>query len=92
MEYVVYILYSKKFNKIYIGFTSGIINRYRSHNHLGKKGWTIKYRPWEVIFCKFFEDKLSAMHYELQLKGARSREEIREKIKSEYPIVGFISA
>ena len=43
--YVVYILYSAKYNKIYIGYTSNLRARLVSHNELGKKGWTIKYRP-----------------------------------------------
>ena len=33
-----YILYSKKFDKIYIGYTSNLKNRMLSHNKLAKKG------------------------------------------------------
>ncbi len=92
MEFVVYILYSKSYDKIYIGYTSHIINRFCSHNHLAKKGWTFKYHPWEVIYCEFFEEKASAIEREKQLKGARARHWIREKINSQLKIVGFISA
>jgi len=92
MEYTVYILYSKTYDKIYIGFTSDIINRFHSHNNLGKKGWTIRYRPWAVIYCEFYEEKCMAMEREKQLKGAKAREWIRIKIKTEYLIHGFISA
>ena len=92
MEYVVYILYSKHYDKIYIGFTSDLISRFHSHNALGKKGWSIKFRPWEVIYCDFFEEKIRAIDHEKQLKGAKSRESIRSKIKTEYISVGFISA
>ena len=82
MEYVVYILYSKTHDKIYIGFTSDLINRFHSHNELGKKGWTTKYRPWEVIYCEFFEKKSDAMNRESRLKGAKAREWIRSKVIS----------
>jgi putative endonuclease len=92
MEYTVYILYSKTYDKIYIGFTSDIINRFHSHNRLAVKGWTKKYRPWEVIYCEFYENKSLAMNREEQLKGAKAREWIRFKIRSEYLIHGFISA
>jgi len=92
MEYAVYILYSKIYDKIYVGFTSDIINRFHSHNSLSKKGWTEKYRPWEVIYCEFYEDKRKAMNREYQLKGAKAREWIRIKIRTEYLIFGFISA
>ena len=92
MEYVVYILYSKTYDKIYIGFTSDIINRFHSHNSLGNKGWTEKYRPWEVIYCELYEDKSIAMNREKQLKGAKAREWVRIKIRTEYLVLGFISA
>jgi len=92
MEYAVYILYSKRCDKIYIGFTTDLINRFLSHNHLGQKGWTLKYRPWQVIYCEFYSDKLTAMNREKQLKGGKAREWIRERIRAEYAEVGFISA
>ena len=91
MEYIVYILYSKAHNKIYIGFTSDLVNRFQSHNKLGKKGWTIKYRPWELIYCDFLDSKIQALAREKQLKGAKSRESIRAKINTEYAVTGYIS-
>ena len=92
MEFVVYILYSKSYDKIYVGYTSDLIHRFISHNSLAKKGWTIRYRPWEVIFCEFFQDKKHAAVREKLMKGALARKWIREKISSEYKSVGFISA
>ncbi|WP_325635244.1 GIY-YIG nuclease family protein, partial [Parapedobacter sp.] len=44
--FTVYVLHSGKHDKIYIGFTSNLEQRLKSHNELGKKGWTIKFRPW----------------------------------------------
>lgn len=55
--FTVYALYSEKFNKIYIGFTSNLEKRLISHNELGQKGWTIKYRPWKVFHTESFESK-----------------------------------
>lgn len=55
--YVVYVLYSKSFDKIYIGYTSDLINRFHSHNSLAKKGYTIKFRPWEVLYLEFSDSK-----------------------------------
>jgi len=92
MEYVVYILYSGVADKIYIGYTSDIIARYKSHNELSKKGWTAKFRPWKVIYCEFFQEKHNAIQREKQLKGAKGRAWIRENIKTEFESVGFISA
>jgi len=76
----VYILYSKKFNKIYIGCTSNIEARFKSHNELGTKGWTIKFRPWEIAYTEEFDSKREALDREKQLKGAKGREWIRKVI------------
>ncbi|MDI5896961.1 GIY-YIG nuclease family protein [Flavobacterium yafengii] len=42
-EFVVYILYSEKLEKNYTGFTSNLIERFKSHNILGTKGVTLKF-------------------------------------------------
>ena len=78
--YTVYVLYSEKFNKIYVGFTSDLENRLLSHNVLAKKGWTIRYRPWELIHAENFESKKQAMAREKQLKGGQGRKFIWEQI------------
>jgi len=44
-SFVVYIPQSDRYDKRYIGCTSQLINRFQSHNSLGAKGWTIKFRP-----------------------------------------------
>ena len=82
--FVVYILYSKKYNKIYIGYTSNLIVRFHSHNSLGIKGWTKKYRPWIVVYVEFFNSKQDAMQREKKLKQANSRSKIRTWISENY--------
>jgi putative endonuclease len=72
--FTVYVLYSKSFEKIYIGYTSDLVNRLRSHNELATRGWTIKFRPWELIHTEFFESKVDAMKREKQLKSAAGRQ------------------
>jgi putative endonuclease len=73
MEHVCYILYSSKYSKIYIGITSNLLSRFKSHNELGKKGYTLRYRPWEVIHVAFFDSKTAALKREKQLKSSRGR-------------------
>jgi putative endonuclease len=70
----VYILYSVTFQKIYIGFTSNLEQRLLSHNVLGLKGWTIKFRPWVVIHIESFDTKEDAMTREKELKSGKGRE------------------
>ena len=79
--YTVYVLYATKYDKIYIGFTSDLKHRLVSHNHLSKKGWTVKFRPWELIYTEEYNNKADSMLREGQLKSAKGREFIRNLIK-----------
>ena len=88
--YSVYVLYSEKFDKIYIGYSSDLEQRLISHNELGKKDWTIKYRPWKLIHREDYETKAEAMIREKFLKSGTGREWIHsfliEKFrKGSYP-------
>jgi len=78
--FIVYVLHSSKHGKIYIGFTSNLEQRLLSHNELGKKGWTIKFRPWQLVFTEEFETKQEAMKREKELKTAVGRNTIWERI------------
>ncbi|MFP9112572.1 GIY-YIG nuclease family protein [Flavobacterium sp. RHBU_3] len=77
MDFVVYILYSEKHCKTYVGYTSDLISRFKSHNQLSTKGYTIKYRPWKVIHIEFYPDKKSAMAREKYLKTGAGRDYIK---------------
>jgi putative endonuclease len=90
MEFIVYALFSKKSEKIYIGYTSDITQRLMSHNILAIKGWTIKFRPWIIIYSETFENKADAMRREKELKSSRGRAFIRNIIQKKKSI-GFIS-
>ena len=80
-EFVVYILYSEKFDKNYTGFTSNLIERLKSHNELGIKGYTLKFRPWKVIHVEFFDLKSEAMKREKFLKTGSGRTFIKNFIQ-----------
>ncbi|WP_243835949.1 GIY-YIG nuclease family protein [Sphingobacterium paludis] len=45
MAYTVYVIYSLNYDKIYIGYAPDLNGRLSSHNELGSKGWTIRFRP-----------------------------------------------
>ena len=53
----VYVLYAPNFNKIYIGYTSDLENRIRSHNIFATKGYTVKFRPWVILLTEDFQTK-----------------------------------
>ncbi len=78
--YTVYVLYSKKFDKIYIGYTSNIEARLIAHNHPQNKGWTKRYMPWSVIYKETFDNKAEAMKREKEMKSSSFRQFIRNEI------------
>ena len=80
-EFVVYVLFSSSFKKTYVGFTSNLIERFKSHNHLSSKGFTAKFRPWQVVFVKSFKSKTEAMKYEKYLKTGVGRDFIKNSIQ-----------
>jgi putative endonuclease len=84
MEYNVYVLFSPTHNQIYIGFSVDLEARFKSHNELSKKGWTIRFRPWILVHQEAFTTKKDAMTREKQLKSAKGREWIRENILKNY--------
>jgi len=77
--YKVYVLFSAKYKKIYIGYSSNLEERLKSHNELAKKGWTTKYRPWKLIHTEDFHTKSNAMKREQELKSYQGREFIKNK-------------
>ena len=83
MEYIVYILYSEKHNKTSVGFTSSLIDRFKSHNELVTKGYTIKYRPWMVIHIEVYQSKNEAINREQWFKSGVGRDFI-SKLKNKF--------
>ena len=82
--FTVYVLYSQKYNQIYIGYTSDLANRFLSHNELATKGHTIKYRPWIIAYTEEFETKAEALKREAQLKTANGRAFVRSIIRQKF--------
>ena len=81
--FTVYALYSAKFDKVYIGFTSNLEGRLIAHNHPKNKGWTKRYQPWELLYSEVFSDKKSAMKREKEIKSAKGRVFIRNLINTD---------
>jgi putative endonuclease len=89
--YTVYVLYSPKFDKIYIGYTSNLINRFYAHNKYANKGYTMKFRPWLVIHSEYFAEISEALRREKELKSSRGRDFIHHEVIPLMKSVGFIS-
>ena len=79
--YFIYILYSNKQDKYYIGHTSDLVGRLGRHNS-NHKGWTGKTSDWEVIYTEEYKTKSEAYYRERQLKAWKSRKRIEALIKT----------
>ena len=82
MRYYTYVLHSKKYDKIYIGYTNNLERRFYFHNK-GIKGWTAKFVPWELVYYEKYDNKTDAMKREKELKSYQGRKFIREEILSQ---------
>jgi len=58
--YFVYILYSKKLNKFYTGYTQNLKNRLKNHNNR-EVYFTSRGCPWKLIFYEAFIEKSDAV-------------------------------
>ncbi|OXB18815.1 endonuclease [Flavobacterium reichenbachii] len=56
--------------------------RVKSHNFLETKGYTLKFRPWIVIYTEFFNSKSEAMKREKYFKTGIGREFIKDLIQN----------
>ncbi len=90
-SFFVYVLYSSTSGKTYAGFTSDLKSRMDSHNVFAKKGYTIRYRPWVLIYTEEFPNKRDALLREKELKTGKGRAFIKEIIRRQID-AGFISA
>ena len=79
-EFVVYILYSEKYDKNYYGQTTNLIERFKDHNKLGNKGWVRKFRPWKVVHVEFFKTRTEALKREKFFKSGVGRKWIRNNL------------
>ena len=79
--FFVYLLYSKKLDKFYIGSTSDIEVRLAQHNNQEVK-FTSRGTPWILKYFESFPDRTSAMKREFQIKAKKSRKYIEWLIES----------
>ena len=82
--YYTYVLYSQKYDKIYIGYTSDIKKRLARHNSINNKGYTKKYQPWEILFTEEFQERTEAAKREKYWKSHAGRDKIRRIILQKY--------
>ncbi|MFL6815803.1 MAG: GIY-YIG nuclease family protein [Bradyrhizobium sp.] len=68
MSYYIYIIASRKDGAIYIGVTNGIIRRIYEHRTKVTRGFTWKYNITRLVWFEIYEDPISAISREKELK------------------------
>lgn len=82
--YFVYVLYSHKDKKLYVGYTKDIDKRYNAHLH-GLVASTKHRLPLELIYYESYKDKRDATKREYFLKSGRGRELIKSLLHYSLP-------
>jgi putative endonuclease len=73
MGFFVYILYSEKFDKYYIGHTEFLSERCEEHN-IGKGGsFSSSCMPWNFRYSEEYSTRSEAMKREREIKKKKSR-------------------
>ena len=62
----------------YVGYSNDVERRLFEHNVSESRGFTKRYRPWELIHRECFDLKSAAMARERYLKSGRGRVEVKE--------------
>lgn len=74
--YYVYIIYSEKLDKKYIGYSTDLKQRMSYHNSK-RSPFTARGIPWKLIYYEAFLSEEDAKREELFLKSGKGRERIK---------------
>jgi putative endonuclease len=82
----VYIMASKRNGTLYTGVTSDLIKRVYQHKEGAVDGFTKKYQCKELVYYEQFEDMITAIEREKQIKaGSRKKKLIMiERVNPEW--------
>ena len=81
MVYYLYILYSNRSDRYYIGQTNNLEDRLRRHN-LGYVRSTKAHKPWELVYKETYQSRAESMARETYLKSLKSKKAIKELVEA----------
>jgi putative endonuclease len=88
-RYYLYILKSIASQTYYTGSSDDPLRRLEYHNH-HSKGYTKRYRPWELKFTHLFDSKELAQKAERIIKAWKSKKMIELLINGKISIIDFL--
>ena len=78
-KYFVYVLWSEKSKRKYVGMTESLENRLKEHN-VGKTISTKTFIPWKIIYTEEFDTRVGARTREKYFKTAAGRRFLKQKL------------
>jgi putative endonuclease len=88
-SFFLYILRSQIKETYYTGFSQIPEQRHYYHN-CDSKGYTKRYRPWELAYAKRFASKQEAVEAERKVKSWKSKKMVRLLIKGKIDIEDYL--
>jgi len=78
--YFVYVLFSKKDRKLYVGYSKDVQTRFNRHKS-GQVPATVNRRPLELIYYEAYSSPQEAKRREKYLKGGNGRAQLKIQIE-----------
>lgn len=85
MFYYTYVLESLKDKSLYIGYTSNLNNRFKSHN-LGQNKATKPHIPYKLIHFEGFINRVDAKRREVYLKSGWGLKSIHKMLEEYFQV------
>jgi len=79
--FFVYILFSSKINKFYIGYSQNPEKRLEFHNSTLNKIWSKRGQPWELKTTIPFKSKTGALKAERKIKKLKAKRSSKTLLK-----------
>jgi len=80
--FYLYIIYSEKLDKFYVGYSSDLKERLRKHNS-SNKSFTGNSNDWKIVYTEEYKSKNDVMFREKQIKKWKSRKLIMKLIRNQ---------
>jgi putative endonuclease len=77
--YTLYILYSERLDRYYVGYTNDLPRRLSEHNR-SKGKYTDSGIPWILVYSESFASKKDAMDREKYIKSRKSKKYLIELV------------
>lgn len=83
MSFFVYVLFSERIQKKYVGSTKDVAKRLEHHN-AGLDRWSKRGVPWVLLYTEEYATRTEALRQEYFFKSGQGRRQLEELLTSRY--------